>query len=378
MEATGLITEYNPFHNGHIYHIATAKKLYPESVIIVLMSGNWVQRGKPSIIDKWEKARIALKSGADLVFELPYFYSVQPGQIFANGAIALLNDLKVNNLVFGSEHPKTNFIDLARKISKEKTSPEFKRKNETFAKNFSTVLKRKTGFELNQANDILAFSYARSVLKMGLENKLHLKPIKRAKANNQQKGLKFENKIASSKDIRIALEKGKDVSAYTPLKNLKFFDYEPEFFDLLKYRLYTDGIGQIRSVYQVNEGIDFLVKHAIQQGPLNLEEFIALIKSKRYTFARLRRVLNYILLNIKVDQMNDAMKNPYHRLLGFNSVGRKYLHNNKKSFSFPVFSHLNYKNVNKYLNIDYKAGLVYNQIMDLHDPQDIKRPPLEV
>ncbi|WP_180367714.1 nucleotidyltransferase family protein, partial [Oenococcus oeni] len=99
MEATGLITEYNPFHNGHLYHLKKAQELTKADVTIVLMSGNWVQRGLPAITDKWKRAQAAIDAGADLVFELPFYYAVQAGEIFAQGAVRLLSDLQVSSII---------------------------------------------------------------------------------------------------------------------------------------------------------------------------------------------------------------------------------------------------------------------------------------
>ena len=115
MERIGIIAEYNPFHNGHIYHINKIKEMYPDSIIVAIVSGNFTQRGIPSIIDKWEKTKIALKYGIDLVIELPFPFASQSSDIFAKGAISLLKELKVNKLVFGSEsNDIENLKELAR------------------------------------------------------------------------------------------------------------------------------------------------------------------------------------------------------------------------------------------------------------------------
>lgn len=378
MNATGLITEYNPFHNGHLYHLNQAKSIDSDAVIIVLMSGNWVQRGTPAIVDKWQRADIALRSGADLVFELPFYFAVQPGDIFAQGAIRLLNDLSINRLVFGSEHPNTDFIELAEQSVLLDGDESFTNKNATYASNFANALQKETGFKLDQANDILAFSYAKAIYQQKLMDKIEIKPIKRISSDYHQSYIDTDSKISSATAIRRALSEGKDVSNLTPMHDLEYTDYEKKYFDLLKYRLVTDNIGQIRSVYQVNEGIEFLLKNAISNDPQNFGDFIAEIKSKRYTFARLRRVLSYVLLNIKVDQMRDAMAHPYHRLLAFNAKGRQYLHDNKKNFAFPVISHLDYKKATKDLLIDYKAGLVYSEIMGLDKAQDLQHKPIQL
>ena len=103
MKATGIVVEYNPFHNGHKYHLQKTKELNPNNIIIAVMSGDFVQRGEPSIIDRWTKTKMALANGVDLVIELPVFYSSQSAEIFAKGAVGILEELKCESMVFGSE-----------------------------------------------------------------------------------------------------------------------------------------------------------------------------------------------------------------------------------------------------------------------------------
>ena len=114
MEAVGLITEYNPFHNGHAYHVAQAKALTGADVVVAVMSGNYVQRGVPATFDKWQRAELALRGGVDLVFELPFAFAVQPAHIFARGAVQLLADAGVKTIVFGAEHGDLDFLALAQ------------------------------------------------------------------------------------------------------------------------------------------------------------------------------------------------------------------------------------------------------------------------
>lgn len=376
MKSVGLITEYNPLHNGHLYHLQQAKAVTGADIVIVLMSGNWVQRGLPAIVDKWQRAQAALDAGVDLVFELPFYYAVQPGDIFAKGAVKLLADLQVDTIICGSEHADVDFMALARQAPDDEGQAAFDTKNQSYASNFAAALAEKSGFYLENANDILAFSYARAILDLGLEGQLTLKTIQRIDSNYHDQEIP-EGRIASATAIRKALSQGQDISGLTPMHDLRFTEYEANLFQLLKYRLSTDSYGQLRSIYQVNEGMEFLFKQAIERNPKDFPAFLAMIKSKRYTFARLHRVLAYILMNIKVDQMNLAMENPFHRLLAFNHAGRSYLHEHKSQFVFPTISHLDQKRANKDLSIDYKAGLVYEQVMGLSRGQDVKRTPIQ-
>lgn len=206
MKAVGIIAEYNPFHNGHAYHLAEAKRVTGADVAVVVMSGNFVQRGEPAILDKWERTKLALHNGADLMVELPVFDAVQPGHLFAKGAIAILAALGVKDLVFGSEHPDIDFMDLAKQaqgIEAEGSGA----KNQTYAAAYAADLEEKTGFKLEDPNDILGFSYAKAVVESEVEMNLH--PIGRIQAGYHDKEFDEGAEIASASSIRLALHKGK-------------------------------------------------------------------------------------------------------------------------------------------------------------------------
>ena len=163
MHAVGLVTEYNPFHNGHIYHIEQAKKITNADVVVAVMSGNFTQRGEPTILDKWQRTRAALANGVDLVVELPVFMAVQPSHRFAAGALQLLNDLQVTDVVFGAEHPLWDFSKLvtAERHFNEKSFEQF---NATYATQFNQQLNELTGHQLTDPNDILAFAYYKAII----------------------------------------------------------------------------------------------------------------------------------------------------------------------------------------------------------------------
>ena len=152
MQAVGLITEYNPLHNGHRYHLRQAQQLTNADCVIVVMSGDWLQRGEPAILDKWTRAKLALENGADLVIELPVFFATQPAHLFARGGIELLSALDCTSVVFGAEHPELDFQRLATAIAARQGS--FTHYNATFATQFNAALQAATGVTLTAANDI--------------------------------------------------------------------------------------------------------------------------------------------------------------------------------------------------------------------------------
>ena len=147
MKAVGMVVEYNPFHNGHRYHLQQAKKISGADVTVAVMSGNFTQRGEPTIVDKWSRARAAVMNGVDLVIELPVFYAVQPAHRFAGGALSLLNALGVDSIVFGSEHPEWDFARLV-KAEEAFNQESFNKYNATYATQFNEQLKEQTGVTL--------------------------------------------------------------------------------------------------------------------------------------------------------------------------------------------------------------------------------------
>lgn len=376
MKVVGLITEYNPFHNGHIYHIQEAKRITNADIVVVIMSGNFVQRGEPAIVDKWQRAQTALANGVDLIFELPFFYAVQPSHIFADGAIKLLADLQIDSLVFGSEHPDTDFIELAKQAPKIAGEKNFKH-NQTFASQYSQQLFEITGFKLEEPNDILAFGYASAVVANNLEKQIKLYPINRSGADYHDQEATDQN-IASATAIRKMVSENLDYQKFTPMNNLSAMDYKTNYFKLLSYRLSMDTAGQLRQIYQMNEGLENNLKSVIEKNKADsLNSFIEDVKSKHLTYARLQRTLTYTLINIKVDQMQEALQEPYLRLLGYNQTGQGYLNAIKKQIKYPLITHVDLPIAKKQIRIDYRAGILFNQIFNLNQAQDIARIPIE-
>lgn len=388
MKAVGIIAEYNPFHNGHAYHLQEAKRVTGADVAVVVMSGNFVQRGEPAILDKWERTKLALHNGADLMVELPVFDAVQPGHLFAQGAVQILAALGVHDLVFGSEHPDVDFMDLAKKAAAIESEGQFTDRTQTFASAYAAQLEEKTGFKLEDPNDILAFSYAKAVLASDVEMDLH--PIARKQAAYHDQSIDEAQDIASASSIRLALHKGKweKVEKVVPADTLKALKekptslgFEKPFFDLLRYRLLTDTVGQLGQVYQMAEGLEYrLVGVATaKEAPQSYQSFIRAVKSKRYTFARMQRTMLYTLLNIKVDQMQAAMADSYIRLLGFTDEGQAYLSEVKRRARLPIISRVDQGLAKANLRLDYKAGLVWQLLAGQaasQEGQDLARRPI--
>ena len=202
--AVGIIAEYNPFHNGHMYHLQEIKKMFPNETIVAVISSSFTQRGEPSIIDKWKKTNICLEAGIDLVIELPYYYSSESADYFSYGALSILNELKVDKVVFGSE---TNDIEIFEKIvDTQINNPDFDKLVKIYMKlgnnyptSLSLALKDLNNEVLTLPNDLLGISY----VKIIKENNFNIKPFCIKRKNNY----KDENldDISSATAIKKAL-----------------------------------------------------------------------------------------------------------------------------------------------------------------------------
>ena len=210
MKAIGIIAEYNPFHNGHLYHLNKIKETYKDYKIILVMNGNFTERGDVSIIDKWKKTEIALKAGIDLVVELPFPFSTQSADYFSYGAITILENLGVEKVVFGSE--SDNIEDLTLIARTEINNPEFDKLVKIYSKlgnNYPTALSLAlqdlTGKKINTPNDLLGISYIKTILKHNYK----IEPIT-IKRNNNYHNQELNEINSSATAIREALKNKKE------------------------------------------------------------------------------------------------------------------------------------------------------------------------
>lgn len=339
MKSTGIIVEYNPFHNGHLIHLNETKKMFPNNVIIAVMSGNFTQRGDASIIDKWNKTEIALRYGVDIVVELPFQYATQSADIFAKGSIEILNALKVDNIVFGSE---TNNVDVLYGYAKDLLDNKKNlKKNESYPANM---------FEdyINKPNDILGISYIKEIIKNNYNIEIHT--IKRS-TDYHSKDLKE----VSATSIREALKNNLNIDKQVPYSFKYETKYIEDYYSLLKYKiLSTDDL----SIYNgVDEGLEHRIKKTILNSN-SLDELINDIKSKRYTYSRIKRMLLHILVNYTKEDNKHYLNINHIRILGFTNKGIKYLNTIKKDISLKVIN--NYSKYKENLKLEYKVSSVYD------------------
>ena len=347
MNITGIVVEYNPFHNGHILHINKARELTNSNLIIACMSGNFTQRGEAAIINKWERTKMALKYGVDLVVELPFIYSSQCASIFAKESVAILKELKINTLVFGSE---TNNLEELKDIASLPVNvdhlKQYLRNGESYPKAYGLL---NGGI---YPNDSLAVHYLRA-----LEGS-DIKPysIKREGAYNDIK----LSSLCSGKAIREALSNHIDIKDATPMIiNEPIF--HSDIYPYLRNQLLLSDRNTIQKIFLVNEGIEkLLIDNAFKYD--NYDDFLNACVSKRYTKSRIERTILQILIQNTKENMNNLEKPHYIRILGFNDKGRAHLATVKEELKLVT----RFKELPQTMkNIEEKASYLYASL--IHD-----------
>lgn len=376
MQAVGMVVEYNPFHNGHYYFLHQAKEQTGAEVAVAVMSGNFTQRGEPTIVDKWARAQAALKSGVDLVVELPVFYAVQPAHRFAAGALAILNALQVHRVAFGAEHPDWDFAALVA-AEQHFDQDEFNQYNATYATQFNEQLRSQTGLELRDPNDILAFAYTKAVLTNAYP--IQLTPVQRRGSGYHDR--QIHGQIASASAIRQAVANKQDFvntvppvmgKALTGVRTVPSWDL---LYPLLRNQLIQSPIDYLAQTYQMAEGLEHRMKEVAQRS-LGFDEFIHGVKTKRYTYAHLLRMCLYTTLQLTEGEVADRFDHPYIHILGFTARGRQYLHQVKKQVPVPLFTKVSQGMRDGFYNLDYRAGKLYQNFTAVE--QDLKHPPIMI
>lgn len=320
--AVALICEFNPFHNGHQYIIETAKKITGEPVVAI-MSGSFVQRGEPALIDKFERTRAALENGASLVTELPAVYAVANAQRFAGGGARIANALRgVNYLAFGCECDDISLLKKAAAAPSDlRVQSLIKKKmqqGDYYPRALESAVRVVFGDEtadfLKTPNNILAAEYIKQ-----LDQRIKPLPIKRRGAAHNSKAV--SGGFASASAIRSLLRGGKPADGLLPRvpSEITF----PERLDAaLLYRMRTISAQELRTLPEVGEGLENRLLSAAKTAA-SAEELISAVKTKRYTHARIRRILTCALLGITEELQ--SQKSSYCRVLGFTDEGAELL-----------------------------------------------------
>ncbi|MFD1417172.1 nucleotidyltransferase family protein [Companilactobacillus keshanensis] len=355
----GFVAEFNPFHNGHKLFIDEIKQKFHPDVLIAVMSGNYVQRGDFAILDKWQRARIAVENGVDLVVELPFAYAVEPADLFAKGAVMLLDRLKVNNLVFGTE-TDLNFESVASQMLK--LNMDFRQDYQNnYATNLTEFYKQSGVDVLGYPNQLLGINYVQQVLKNAYSMKIN---------TIIRQGSISATKIRQNFHDGIQIGDLVPESSLSALKNDKIISWDDSF-PYLKYRILSESSPELHRVYQMVEGLENKFKKEISHD--SFSEFLDSVKSKRYTRSRLRRLALYTLMNVYGKEISAVYEEPYLRVLGFDQIGQNYLNELRKDSEFIVRVGKNERNT---LSLDLKADSI-RKLIDSREQNFGKIPFME-
>lgn len=366
----GLIVEYNPFHNGHLHHIQEIDKLFEDNIKIAVMSGDFVQRGEPSLLNKFEKTKVALSHGIDIVIELPAFYSCQSAEIFARGSVNILDKLSCSHIVFGSE---SNDLDKLKRIATISLTKEFELSLKEFlAEGFSypTAFSKALFDEKLGSNDILALEYLKAIKV--LNSKIIPHSIKREKTGyyddekeNFASASYIRKKILSLDKDKINLSFAKDLvpkfSFDTLEKNFFYLISLENFYDLIRYEILKNK-EDLKNIQDMEVGLENrLYESALKN--LDFNCFFNEILSKRLTISRLQRILLHILLGLTKDVTNNTKFSiPFVKILGFSKKGQEYLNFLKKTDSYKENKILtSNRNLKEFLNEEEKFLFEFNE-----------------
>lgn len=375
MNVIGIVCEYNPFHNGHKYQIDKIKEMYKDSIIIACMSSSFTQRGEVSILNKYDKTSIALNNGIDIVIELPYIFSVQSADTFAMGSIGLLNEFKIDTLVFGTEKDNIKSIEDCAKVqltNKEydKLVKKYMDEGNNYPTSLNNALKDLNCDIIKDPNDLLALSYIKEIIK----NKYNINYIN-IKRTNSFHDIDSNDTVVSSSNIRNSLLEGKSIKHQVPNMTYEYLSNKKintnKYFELLKYKIISEE--DLSKYLDVDEGIDIRIKSVINKSN-SLDELIQNIKTKRYTYNKISRMLNHILCSFT--KKDNIKKLEYIRVLGFNSRGQQYLNMIKKDINLPILN--SYDSKYKCLDIEKRVSSIYSLVMEDITEYDKMNKPIKI
>ena len=355
MKLVGLIAEYNPFHNGHQYHIEKALEITGADAAIVVMSGDFMQRGTPAIMPKHLRAEAALKSGASLVLELPVCYATGSAEFFAYGAISILDKLGcVDSICFGSECGNIKVLQDLAKIIHEEPKLYKDSLNEHLRRGNSFPLARQMAMKdylksnvadaiLGEPNNILGIEYLKALYRLGSK----IKPYTIQRISSHYHDVHLQEAYSSASAIRRAINEQDKldwnrqvpdscISLYQRNHQLRYPVYANDFSLLLKYKLLSETRDTLLQYMDVSEELANRILNQLNHFQ-NFNQFCELLKTKEITHSRISRALIHILLNIKTC---DYIEIPYARMLGFRKEDVKILSFIKEFSKIPLISKL--------------------------------------
>ena len=358
MKTAGIIVEYNPFHNGHLLHINKTKEITKCDTLIAVMSGNFTQRGEMAIIDKWQRTQFALLNGVDIVIEIPYIYTTQSADVFANAAIKLLQLANVDSICFGSE---SNDLNTLIKLSNNNDN------------NIKDLIDSGMGYPKAYglcnnnvlSNDILGIAYLKalkdtnitpySIKRDTLYHDLSINPIASATA--------IRNAYFTNQEYQIAT----DLKINEPTVNLKMY------YKTIQILLNTLDSTYLANLFLFSEGIEnHLKNNALKYD--DYHDFLNACTNKRYSKARICRTLIQLLNQVSKQDVANLENLDYIRILGFNNNGQKYLSKLKKSDT-KIASKFMQIPIN-YRNMEFKTTLLYGSFFSKKQKDELIKKEL--
>lgn len=366
----GIVAEYNPFHNGHLYQIRKIREIFGKDVFIaVVVSGDFVQRGEISFLDKWEKTQVNLECGVNLVAELPLYYSIQNAEIFSKMATRILDYLGMDIQVFGAEEENIEILQKVLDLQKRQDYKDklmgYMKKGNSYSTSQRLALKEYELDGIVKSNNILALEYMREIEKSNLGIKPFI--VKREISEYNEKKVEKERKEFASasflrnelekileefcgdknfKSKKLILEKLEKFQKFVPKKSfeiilenlefkikngINFQKLKEEIFKIVKYKILTEKKEKIMEIYDINCEI----YARIYRGAViskNYREFLENTKSRNLSNRRVERIILNILLNIKAEMMDFEIN--YVRILGFDKKGQEYLKKIRENNNF--------------------------------------------
>jgi len=368
MNIVGIVAEYNPFHNGHKFHIEKAKELSGADYTVAVISGNFVQRGEAAYASKWARAKAALLNGVDLVIELPVVFAAQSAEYFAKGAVGILDALGcVTHIAFGAE---TADIDKLFNVASFLASDDFKSEIASFKdKNISfpsarDIILENHGFSdvLKTPNNILAVEYIKQLIM--LNSDIVPVAIERIGAEHDKKG---NGNITSASHIR---ELDFDaISSFVPENVFEILKEEKQngcfpidrqkCEDIIMTKLRTMSKNELAEIAEISEGLENRIKECAIKAT-SLDEAVNMIKTKRYTHSRIRRIMINVLLGIKNTDLGNKLE--YARVLGMNEKGKTLIKHIKETSKIPVITKVAKVSESRMLELDITATDVFSYL----------------
>jgi predicted nucleotidyltransferase len=390
MRTVGLIVEYNPFHNGHSYHLQQSRKITEADAVVAVMSGHFLQRGEPALVDKWTRTRMALAGGCDLVIELPVAYATQAAEWFAYGAVSLLEATGVvDAFCFGTESGRLAPLQRAAELAAVEPEPFkslLKQRLDTgiaYPQAYSAAIaeyaamqgdEEAAGFPYDQPNHTLGLHYLIAHRRLGGRTIPYT--IAREKADYHQPTI-TDARIASATAIRKLLLEQRSMPDIAPYVPASTFDLLAEaakqrrapiswndYWHPLLHNLVTRDAGQLRQLREITEGLEHRLLQSLPElAEDGLEPLLGLLKTKRYTRTKLQRALLSVLLgHYKTDFTAERLRTgvEYLRVLGFSGKGRELLKEMKRTATVPVLmSAARPPAPYRYLELDIAASAAY-------------------